>query len=72
MSVTELYQNYCIIPEGVSQPNAHAGKLVKTKKEWNYIHLPRVIIDDGERDQNGSLVLPQQVQKVLTSFASGI
>ena len=24
-----------------------------TEKEWNYIRLPRVVIDDGKRDQYG-------------------
>ena len=53
MSVTGLYRNDCMlrqIAEGVSQDNAPEGTLINTKKEWNYIHLPRVIIDDGERD----------------------
>ena len=38
------------IAEGVSQDNAPKETLINTKKEWNYIHIPRVIIDDGERD----------------------
>ena len=53
MSVTGLYRNDCMlrqIAEGVSEDNAPEGTLINTKKEWNYIHLPRVIIDDGERD----------------------
>ena len=57
MLVTSLYQNECIlrqIADGVSQDNAPEGTLINTKKEWNYIHLPVVIIDDGERDQYGS------------------
>ena len=51
--VTGLYRNDCMlrqIAEGVSQGNAPEGTSINTKKEWNYIHLPRVIIDDGERD----------------------
>ena len=54
VTVTRLYQNDCMlrqIVEGVSQDNALEGALINTKKEWNYIHLPRGFIDDGEREQ---------------------
>ena len=57
MSVTGLYRNDCMlrqITEGVSQDNASEGTLINTKKEWNYIHLSKVIIDNTERDQYGS------------------
>ena len=57
MSVTGLYRNDFMlsqIAERVSQDNAPEGTLINTKKEWNHIQLPRVIIDDGERDQYGS------------------
>ena len=53
MSITGLYRNDCMlrqIAEDVSQGNAPVGTLINTKKEWNCIHLPRFIIDDGERD----------------------
>ena len=57
MSVTGLYRNDCMlrqITEGVLQDNAREGTLINAKKEWNYIHFPRVISDNGERDQCGS------------------
>ena len=57
MSVTGLYRNDCMLrqfAERVSKDNAPEGTLTNTKEEWNYIHLPRVIINDGERDQYGS------------------
>ena len=79
ISVTELYQNDCIlrqIVEGVSQGNASGGMLINTKKEWNYLHLPRVIIGDGEGTSMGPRVVSfasvGAETKVLASFASGI
>ena len=50
MSVTGMYRIDCMlrqIAEGVSQGNAPEGTLINTKKEWNYIHLSRVIIDNN-------------------------
>ena len=57
MSATGLYRNGCMlkqIAEVVSKGNAPEGTLINTKKKWNYIHLQRMIINDGERDQYGS------------------
>ena len=53
MSVNALFRYDCMLGQitGVSQGNASKGTLINTKKEYNYIHLPSVIIDDGERDQ---------------------
>ena len=56
MLVAGLYQYYCMLRQiaGVSQDNAPKGRLINSMREWNHIHLPRVIIDDAERDQYGS------------------
>ena len=64
------------IAEHVSQDNAPKGTLINTKKEWNYIHLPRVIIDDDERANMGPAVVSFASTcaktKALASFASAI
>ena len=62
--------------ECVSQGKATEGTLINTKKEWNYIHLPRVIIGDGEGTSMGPRVVSfasvGAETKVLASFLSAI
>ena len=36
------------IAESVRINRVVKGSLINTKKEWNYIKLPRVILDEGE------------------------
>ena len=36
------------IAESVRINRVAKGSLINTKKEWNYIKLPRVILDEGE------------------------
>ncbi|KAL9971251.1 hypothetical protein ACROYT_G023757 [Oculina patagonica] len=51
MSVTGLYGNDAMlrqIAESVKINRAEKGSLINTKKEWNYVKLPRVVLDEGE------------------------
>ena len=51
MSVSGVYGNDAMlrqIAESVRINRVAKGSLINTKKEWNYIKLPRVILDEGE------------------------
>ena len=51
MSAKGLYRNDPMlrqIAEAVAQRNASAGTLINSKSEWNYVNLPRIVIDTGE------------------------
>ena len=51
MSVTGVYGNDAMlrqIAESVRINRVAKGSLINTKKEWNYIKLPRVVLDEGE------------------------
>ena len=51
MSVTGVYGNDAMlrqIAESVRINRVAKGSLINTKKEWNYIKLPRVALDEGE------------------------
>ncbi|KAL9956524.1 hypothetical protein ACROYT_G038010 [Oculina patagonica] len=51
MSVTGMYGNDAIlrqIAESVRINRVAKGSLINTKKEWNYVKLPRVALDEGE------------------------
>lgn len=37
------------IAESVSQRNAAPGTLINSKSEWNYVQLPRIVLDRGGR-----------------------
>ena len=51
MSVTGVNGNDAMlrqITESVRINRVTKGSLINTKKEWNYIKLPRVVLDEGE------------------------
>ena len=38
------------IAESVAQRNAAAGTLINSKSEWNFVQLPRIVLDTGDRN----------------------
>ena len=36
------------VSEAVALSNAKVGTIINTKEEWNYVQLPKVVIDNGE------------------------
>ena len=36
------------VSKAVALGNAKVGTITNTKKEWNYVQLPKVVIDNGE------------------------
>ena len=36
------------VSEAVALGNARVRATINTKKEWNYVQLPKVVIDNGE------------------------
>ena len=36
------------VAESVKINRVAKGSLINTKKEWNYVRLPRVVLDQGE------------------------
>ena len=51
MSVAGVYGNDAMlrhVAESVRINRVAKGSLVNTKKEWNYVKLPRVVLDQGE------------------------
>ena len=36
------------VTESVRIKRVAKGSLINTKKEWNYVKLPRVVLDQGE------------------------
>ena len=51
MSVTGVYGNDAMlrqVAESVRINRVGKGSLINTKKEWNYVKLPRVVLDQGE------------------------
>ena len=53
MSTTGLYRNDAMlrqIAESVAQRNAAAGTLINSKSEWNFVQLPRIVLDTGDRN----------------------
>ena len=36
------------VSEAVALGNAKVGTIINTKKEWNYVQLPKVVVDNGE------------------------
>ena len=49
MSVTRVYGNDAMlrqIAESVRINRVPKGSLINTKKEWNYVKLPRVVLDE--------------------------
>ena len=51
MSVTGIYRRDAMlrqVSEAVALGNAKVGTIINTKKEWNYVQLPKVVVDNGE------------------------
>ena len=51
MSMTGVYGNDAMLREVVESTRINQvakGPLINTKKEWNYVKLPRVVLDQGE------------------------
>ena len=51
MSVTGNYRRDAMlrqVSEAVALGNAKVETIINTKKEWNYVQLPRVVVDNGE------------------------
>ena len=51
MSVTGVYRRDAMlrqVSEAVALGNAKVGTIINTKKEWNYVQLPKVVVDNGE------------------------
>ena len=36
------------VSEAVALGKAKVGTITNTKKEWNYVQLPKVVVDNGE------------------------
>ena len=51
MSVTGVYGNDAMlrqVADSVRINRVVKGSLINTKEEWNYVKLPRVVLDQGE------------------------
>ena len=51
MSITVMYRRDAMliqVSEAVTLGNAKVVAIADTKKEWNYVQLPKVVIDNGE------------------------
>ena len=51
MSMTGVYGNDAMcrqVAESVKINRVAKGSLINTKKEWNYVKLLRVVLDQGE------------------------
>ena len=51
MSVTGVYGNDAMlrqVADSVRINRVAKGSLINTKKEWNYVKLPRKLLDQGE------------------------
>ena len=57
------------VSEAVALGNAKVGTIINTKKEWNYVQLPKVVIDNGE-DNFRNAVMPSLSSLGLSVSAS--